>query len=162
MDTTTADETVEPTPPWKIITVMTVISALTVAAYWLWPKPLDTSHTQLEISASSKFTRAQLDDLVQAVYRENVSMKSCSVDKVKYDEKQSEEIVDMEIADYDEGHGSALGRAARQHGRDGAAVVFVDMTCREHVDDEDHMEEFMLLPQADGTQAWELQDRGNG
>ncbi|HJE56358.1 MAG TPA: hypothetical protein K8W03_06260 [Bifidobacterium pseudolongum subsp. globosum] len=130
--------------------------------WWLWPKPLDTSHTKVEISASSKFTDAQLDNLVQASYRANAGMKNCSVDKVKYDERQSEKIVDMEIDSYDEGHGSALGRAVREHGRSGAAVLFVDMTCQEHVDDEDHVEWYMLLPQDDGTKTWVLQDWGNG
>lgn len=50
----------------------------------------------------------------------------------------------------------------REHGRDGAAVLFVDMTCQEHVDDEDHVEWYMLLPQDDGTKTWVLQDWGNG
>ena len=151
---------------WKWLTraivAVVVVAAVVVGVWWLWPKPLDTSHTKVEISASSKFTTAQLDDLVQASYRVNAGMKNCSVDKVKYDERQSEKIVDMEIDADAKGHGSALGRAIGEHGRDGAAVLFVDMTCRDPVDDEDHEEEFMLLPQADGTKAWELQDRGNG
>lgn len=152
-----------PKPRWRtVVIVAVVVVALVAGVWWLWPKPLDTSHAQVEISASSKFTRAQLDDLVRAVYRENASMTNCSVDKVRYDEKQSEQIVDMEVESYDGGHGSALGKAVRRHGREGAAVVFVDMTCREPVDDEDHMEEFVLLPQADGTKTWRLQDRGNG
>lgn len=54
------------------------------------------------------------------------------------------------------------GRAVREHGRGGAAVLFVDMTCQEHVDDEDHVEWYMLLPQDDGTKTWVLQDWGNG
>lgn len=123
---------------WKRLTraivAVVVVAAVAVGVWWLWPKPLDTSHTKVEISASSKFTDAQLDDLVQASYRANAGMKNCSVDKVKYDERQSEDIVDMEIDSYDEGHGSALGRAVREHGRDGAAVLFVDMTCQEHVE----------------------------
>ncbi|RYQ10150.1 hypothetical protein PG2093B_1244 [Bifidobacterium pseudolongum subsp. globosum] len=151
---------------WKRLTraivAVVVVAAVVVGVWWLWPKPLDTSHTKVEISASSKFADAQLDDLVQASYRVNAGMKNCSVDKVKYDERQSEKIVDMEIDADAKGHGSALGRAIGEHGRDGAAVLFVDMTCRDPVDDEDHEEEFMLLPQADGTKAWELQDRGNG
>lgn len=151
---------------WKRLTraivAVVVVAAVAVGVWWLWPKPLDTSHTKVEISASSKFTDAQLDDLVQASYRANAGMKNCSVDKVKYDERQSEDIVDMEIDSYDEGHGSALGRAVREHGRDGAAVLFVDMTCQEHVGDEDHVEWYMLLPQDDGTKTWVLQDWGNG
>ena len=151
---------------WKRLTraivAVVVVAAVAVGVWWLRPKPLDTSHTKVEISASSKFTDAQLDDLVQASYRVNAGMKNCSVDKVTYDERQSEDIVDMEIDSYDEGHGSALGRAVRERGRGGAAVLFVDMTCQEHVDDEDHVESYMLLPQDDGAKVWELQDRGNG
>lgn len=146
----------------RMFVVVAVVAIVTVGVWWLWPKPLDTSHTKVEISASSKFTAAQLDDLVQASYRVNAGMKNCSVDKVTYDEQQSEKIVDMELDSYDEGHGSALGKAVREHGRDGAAVLFVDMTCQEHVDDEDHLEWYMLLPKDDGTKTWVLQDRGNG
>ncbi len=83
--------------PRTVVKVMALVAALAAGIWWLWPKPLDTSHTQVEISSSSKFTRGQLDDLVQAVYRENTSMTNCSVDKVRYDEKQSEQIVDMEL-----------------------------------------------------------------
>lgn len=146
----------------RMFVVVAVVAIVTVGVWWLWPKPLDTSHTKVEISASSKFTAAQLDDLVQASYRVNAGMKNCSVDKVTYDEQQSEKIVDMELDSYDEGHGSALGKAVREHGRDGAAVLFVDMTCRDPVDDEDHLEWYMLLPKDDGTKTWVLQDRGNG
>ena len=32
--------------------------AVAVGVWWLWPKPLDTLHTKVEISASSKFTCA--------------------------------------------------------------------------------------------------------
>ena len=77
---------------WKRLTraivAVVVVAAVAVGVWWLWPKPLDTLHTKVEISASSKFTDAQLDDLVQASYRANAGMKNCSVDKVKYDEEK--------------------------------------------------------------------------
>lgn len=144
-----------------VVVAIVVTVALAVGVYWIWPKPLDTSHTRVEISSSSKFTPEQLHDLVQASYKENAGMKNCSVDKVKYDEHESEQVIDQEIDADAKGYGSVLGGAVRQHGRDGAAVLFVDMTCREPVDDEDHVESYMYLPQPDGTKAWVLQDWGN-
>ncbi|KFI92502.1 hypothetical protein BISA_0904 [Bifidobacterium saguini DSM 23967] len=91
------------------IAVLVVVMLCVVAN-----RPADTSHVQYTYSASSKFSKAQLDAAGKTVTRSFSGFTGCTLNKVSYDESTADKFLDWE---YDE------------NDRERMFVATVDFTC---------------------------------
>ncbi|KAB8287914.1 hypothetical protein DSM100685_1823 [Bifidobacterium avesanii] len=112
--------------------VLVIVGAL-MAYFGIWVpnRPANMSHLRVEVSESSKFTGAQMDDAVTLLRRQKRSYTGCAINRIYYDERWSNGRLDEErraVKD-DPGSGSSFASAIDRYGMGRVAIFRTDFTC---------------------------------